>query len=150
MAEINFLEKIEVKKKYPNTIIIKVFETQPVAIVFKNKTKYLLDSSSKLITYEDSTDFDNLPNIFGKDGEKNFIFFWNLLKKNNFPIEGINNFYYFQLGRWDVQFLNNKIIKFPHNNKNESIVKAIELLNREDFKKYNIIDLRVSGKIIVE
>ena len=31
-----------------------------------------------------------------------------------------------------------------------AIKKSIELLDREDFKNYNIIDLRVDGKIIVE
>ena len=147
---IDFLEKVEVKKKYPNTIIIKVFETKPVAIIFKNKVKYLLDSSSNLISFEDNVNFNALPSVFGEDAEKNFIFFLNQLRKNNFPIEQINNFYYFQIGRWDIQFLNNKIIKFPHNNIDEVIIKAIELLNREDFKNYNIIDLRVDGKIIVE
>ena len=150
IGEIDFLEKVEVKKKYPNTIIIKVFETKPVAIIFKNKVKYLLDSSSNLISFEDSANFNALPSVFGEDAEKNFIFFSNQLRKNNFPTEQINNFYYFQIGRWDIQFSNNKIIKFPHNNIDEVIIKAIELLNREDFKNYNIIDLRVDGKIIVE
>ena len=36
LRTINFLEKIEVKKKYPNTLIIKIFETKPVAILFRN------------------------------------------------------------------------------------------------------------------
>ena len=150
LVEIDFLDKIEVKKKYPNTIIIKIIETKPVAIIFKNKVKYLLDSSSNLISFENSANFNELPSVFGEDAEKNFIFFLNQLRKNNFPAGQINNFYYFQIGRWDIQFLNNKIIKFPHNNIDEAIIKASELLNREDFKNYNIIDLRVDGKIIVE
>ena len=150
IIDMDFLEKIEVKKRYPNTIIIKVFETKPVAIIFKNKAKYLIDSSSNLISYKDITNFRELPSVFGEDAEKNFIFFLNQLKKNNFPTKQINNFYYFQIGRWDMQFLNNKIIKFPHNNVDETIIKAVKLLNREDFKKYNIIDLRVVGKIVVE
>jgi len=36
------------------------------------------------------------------------------------------------------------------NNIDDAIQKSIELLEREDFKNYNIIDLRVDGKIIVE
>ena len=32
----------------------------------------------------------------------------------------------------------------------EAIIKSLELLNRDDFRKYNIIDLRISDKIIVE
>ena len=74
IAKIDFLEKIEVKKKYPNTIIIKIFETKPTAIIFKNKVKYLLDSSSNLIPLGDSTNFNELPSIFGTDAEKNFIY----------------------------------------------------------------------------
>ena len=150
ISKIDFLEKIEVKKKYPNTIIIKIFETKPTAIIYKNKTKFLIDSSSNLISHKNFESFGELPSVFGENADKNFIFFLDELKKNNFPTEKINNFYYFQIDRWDIQFHNNKVLKFPQNNINEAIMKALELLNREDFKNYNIIDLRVDGKIIVE
>ena len=62
----------------------------------------------------------------------------------------IKSFYYFQIGRWDLQLVNNKIIKFPYETTNDIIKKSVELLNRKDFENYNIIDLRVDGKIIVE
>jgi cell division septal protein FtsQ len=150
LKEIDFLKKIEVKKKYPNTIIIKIFETKPVAILFKNKVKYIIDSSSNLISFKNDINFNRLPRIFGEEGENNFIHFLNQLKKNNFPNKKIKNFYYFQIGRWDLQLLNNKIIKFPHNNIDGAIIKSIELLNHKNFKNYNIIDLRIDGKIIVK
>ena len=150
LNKISFLEKIEVKRKYPDTIIVKIFETKPIAILFKNKVKYLLDSSSNLISFEDDMNFNQLPSIFGEGAENNFIYFFNQLENNNFPNKTIKNFYYFQIGRWDLQLANNKIIKFPHNNINEAIKKSIELLDSKDFKNYNIIDLRIDGKIIVE
>ena len=150
LNSINFIEKVIVKKKYPNTINIKIFETKPIAILFRNKVKYLLDSSSNLISFKDNISFNKLPNVFGEGAENNFIYFLDQLEKNNFPTMKIKNFYYFQIGRWDLQLLDNKIIKFPHNNTVDAIIKSIELLNRKDFKNYNIIDLRVDGKIIVE
>ena len=150
LKEVDFLEKIEVKRKYPNTVIIKIFETQPVAIFFRNKDKYLLDSSSNLISFNDNINYNELPHVFGEGAENNFIYFFNQLKKNNFPNKEIKNFYYFQIGRWDLQLSNNKIIKFPHDNTNDAIIKSIELLDHKDFKNYNVIDLRVDGKIIVE
>ena len=150
LKEINFLEKIEVKKKYPDTIIIKIFETKPVANLLKNQVKYILDSSSNLILFENDLNFNKLPYIFGEDAENNFINFLNQLNNNSFPDKEIINFYYFQVGRWDVQLVNNKIIKFPHNNVEDAIKKSIELLKRKDFENYNIIDLRIDGKIIVE
>jgi len=150
LKEINFLEKIEVRKRYPNTIIVKIFETKPVAILYKNKAKYLLDSSSNLIFFEENVNFNQLPRIFGEGAENHFIYFLNQLENDNFPIKSIKKFYFFQIGRWDLQLANNKIIKFPHNNIEDAIKKSIELLGREDFENYNNIDLRIDGKIIVE
>jgi len=148
---IDFLEKIEVKKIYPNTIIIKVFETNPIAVLIKKNNKYVIDTSGNLIVLKkNDVNFSKLPNIFGDVMENDFIYFYNELKKNNFPNNQIKNFYYFQIGRWDLELLNNKIIKFPYNNIVNSIIKSIELLDNKNFENYKIIDLRVDGKIIVE
>ena len=46
--------------------------------------------------------------------------------------------------------INIKCLIFKINNTDDAIIKSVELLNRKDFKNYNIIDLRVDGKIIVE
>ena len=150
LKEINFLEKVEVKKKYPNTIVVKIFETKPVAILYKNKAKYLLDSSSNLIFFENNMNFNQLPSVFGIGAENYFVYFFNQLENNNFPINNIKKFYFFQIGRWDLQLVNDKIIKLPYDNIEDAIKKSIELLNRKDFQNYNIIDLRIDGKIIVE
>jgi cell division septal protein FtsQ len=150
LKEIKFLSKIEVKKKYPSTVIIKIFETKPVAILFKNQVKYVIDSSSNLIPFNKDMKFNDLPGIFGDKADENFISFFHKLEKNNFPNKKIKNFYYFQIGRWDLQLTNNKVIKFPHNNIEDAIIKSIELLNHKNFKSYNIIDLRIDDKIIVK
>ena len=150
LKSIKFLKTIEVKKKYPNTIIIKVYETKPVAILFKKNNKYLLDSSSNLIPFSESMFFDDLPSIFGNGAEKDFINFFNLLENNNFSTKRVKNFYFFQIGRWDLQLFNNQIIKFPANKIIDAIQQSIELLARKDFINYNVIDLRIHGKIVVE
>ena len=150
LKSIEFLEKIEINKKYPNTIIIKVYETEPIAILFKENRKYLLDSSSNLIPFNKNMLFDDLPSIFGARAEQDFINFFNQLENNNFPKHKVKNFYYFQIGRWDLELLNKQIIKFPANKVPEAIQRSVELLARKDFKNYNIIDLRIHGKIVVE
>jgi cell division septal protein FtsQ len=147
---IKFLEKIEIKKKYPNTIIIKVYETSPVAILYKNNVKFIIDNLSNLIFYDKSTYKNNLPNVFGENSDLKFIKFYNLLKNEKFPIKRINNYYYFQINRWDVQLFNEQIIKFSSSKTEESIKQSIELLQRDDFKNYDVIDLRIYGKIVVE
>ena len=99
LKEIDFFEKVEVKKKYPNTIEVKIFETEPIAILYKNKAKYLLDSSSNLILFEDNINFNQLPSIFGEGAENHFIYFFSKLENNNFPIKDVKKFYFFQAAR---------------------------------------------------
>ena len=150
LKTVNYLEKIEVKKKYPDTIVIKIYETKPVGILFKNNTKYIIDTLSNLITFNDNLVNNNFPNIFGKDAEKDFINFFKQLKNNKFPRKQVKNYYYFQVDRWDVKLTNNQIIKFPSKKRKEAIQQFVKLLNHEDFENYKVIDLRIHGKIVVE
>ena len=150
LQNVNFLKKIEVKKKYPNVINVKIFETKPIGILFKDKTQYLIDNSSNLIETKKKMNFDELPNIIGDGAEKNIVNFYEQLEINKFPTDDIKNFYYFKIGRWDLELSDNRVIKLPHNVDNNIIKKTTDLLNRKDFKNYKVIDLRIDGKIIVE
>ena len=91
LKNIDFLEKIEVKKKYPNTVIVKIFETKPIGFIYKDNVKYLLDSSSNLILLPKHMNFERLPNIFGEGAEKDLANFLNRLEINNFPKKEIKN-----------------------------------------------------------
>ena len=151
LKDIDFLEKIQVKKKYPDPIFIKVFETFPIAITTKKEKKYYLDSSSNLIIYNKDLNFyEVLPNIFGKNVENYFADFLKKLEENNFPYKEIKNYYYFEVGRWNLQLSDDRIIKLPDSKIISAIKKSIQLLNDKEFKNYNIIDLRIHDKIIVE
>lgn len=150
LQKINFIEKVEVKKKYPDKIVIKVYETYPIGIINIKKEKFFIDSSYKLVSLNENINFKTLPNIFGEDIGEYFKHFYIMLQNHNFPIKNIKNFYFFQSERWDVQFHNNKIIKYPFIEVEEAIKKSIELINRDDFKNYSTIDLRIHGKVVVE
>jgi len=150
LKSIDFIDKIEIKKRYPETIIIKIYETLPVGIIHKDEIKYILDSKSNLVIFKKELNFSNLPSIFGPSAEDYFIDFYYKMKNNSFPINEIKSFYYFRSGRWDLKLLNDKIIKFPDNIKISLIREVVELLNRKDFSDYNLIDLRIDDKIIVE
>ena len=127
-----------------------MYETKPIAILFKKNHKYLLDSSSNLITFNENTLIGDFPSVFGDGAEQNFINFYNQLENNNFPKRRVKSFYYFQIGRWDLQLLNDQIIKFPTNKIANAIQQSVELLTRKDFENYNVIDLRIHGRIVVE
>ena len=150
LTNLDYLEKIEVKKKYPDTIVIKIYETDPMAILYRGEERYILDSLSNLIPLEKNLDEIKLPKVFGLEAESDFINFFNQLGSNKFPKNRIKSYTYFQLNRWDLKLTNDQIIKFPSEKRREAIQQSVELLNRENFKRYKVIDLRIDGKIIVE
>ena len=150
LKSINFLEKVQVKKIYPNKIIIKVLETKPIGIIIKKNKKYILDTSSKLIFYDEKKSSSSLPLIFGDNAENEFVNLFNLLKKYDFPVEKIKSYYYFQIDRWDLKLFNEQLIRLPANEIISAIKLTTDLLNRKDFKNYSTIDLRINGKVITE
>lgn len=148
LRTIDFIESIEIKKRFPNKIIITVNEEEPMAIFIQKGTKSYITKSGKIIQYKENLPLNNLPLVFGLDAQKNFVEFFNLLKKNKFPVSLIRKFYYFNINRWDLHLKNKKIIKLPDSKFIEAAKTAIILLENEDFEKYTVFDLRIHGKII--
>ena len=148
--KIDLINKVELKKKYPDTIKVKVYEEHPTAVLNKKNKKFFIMESSKLIPFTDNIAFENLPTVFGEESEVHLVSFLKSLQNEEFPTPRIKNFYFFKIGRWDIRLKNDQVIKFPFKNVNEAINQSIQLMNRKDFVKYKIIDLRISGKIITE
>ena len=150
LDENKLISEFTIQKKYPNTVNINLKEVNFVAKVFKDKKKYFLADNDILIPFKDYVIDQDLPNIYGKDAEFYFNDFQKLLKLNNFNINIISSYYFFQINRWDLVTNNQKIIKFPSKGLKEAIKVANKLLNNKDFNKYSIIDLRINNKIITQ
>jgi len=150
LLSIDYLKKVEIKKKYPNIIIVKIEEEKPIAVFNKKGKKFFISDSSKLISYIEDDNFSDLPNVFGDESELFLPSFLILLTKKEFPVKEIKNFYFYKIGRWDLDLLNGQLIKLPYENIENSIDQLIKLLQREDFKKYKVIDLRINGKIVTD
>ena len=144
------IREYTIQKKYPNTININLEEVNFVANLFKDKQKYFLADNDNLILFKDYMIDQDLPNIYGKNAEYYFNDFQKLLKLNNFHLDLISSYYFFQINRWDLLLNSKKIIKFPSKDLEEAIKIANKLLKNKDFNKYSVIDLRINNKIITE
>ena len=142
------IKRLEIKKIYPDKLHIKIYEKDPIAIVNKNKQKFYLINNGEEIDYFDNLKLSHLPNIFGN--QENFLKIYSVLNKNNFPISDIKSFYYFDIGRWDIIMKDQKIIKLPTKNFNESVKNFLRLESEINFEKYKIFDYRIKDQLILK
>ena len=62
----SLIESFKIKKKYPNTLKIQIFEKKPIAVLQNKKQKFLLSEKIDLIEFKYFQKNENLPYVFGK------------------------------------------------------------------------------------
>ena len=148
LREIQFIESYQIKKIYPNNLIIKITEKKPIAIIQKSKQKKYFTVRGDLIDFRKIKIFEDLPKVFGD--EKSFSTFYVNMKNINFPFKEIKTFYLFESKRWDLLTIKNQLIKLPINNYNKSLLNFISLKDQANFEKYKIFDYRIKDQLILK
>lgn len=143
-----FIESFNVKKKYPNIIKIKIFEKQPIAILFDKKKKYYLSKKIELIEFNNMNNFKNLPYVFGNKSE--FKVLYNNLAKIDFPFDKIKRYTLFGVNRWDLETIDNSTIRLPPKNYTKSLKNYLDLMNKKEFRKYKVFDYRINNQLILK
>ena len=147
MRKFDFISSFEVKKIYPTTIKVKIFEKKPVAIYIEKDNKFYISEKGDLIKYLELDYYNSLPLLFGK--KNNFNNFFENLKNINFPISTIKSFHYFEIGRWDITLNNEKIIKLPKENYVNMLENFLLIKNDNSFDNYKIFDYRIKDQLIL-
>ena len=148
LKENSFIESFNIKKIYPNTLKIKIFEKKPIAILIHKKKKFYLSERIELIEYKSLPNYQNLPYVFG-DINKFKIFYKNL-NEINFPFNQIKKYTLYEINRWDIETKNNNIIKLPPKNYKKSLKNYLDLINKNEFRKYKIFDYRIKNQLILK
>lgn len=146
----NLIKEFKITKYYPNKIKIELKESIFVALIIKEHKKFFLTDNQKLVLYNENFNEKLLPMIYGSGGEKLFQNFYTKLKSNNFDLEMIKNYYFFQINRWDLILNNGLLIKFPTKKIDEAIILAKKLIKNSNFENIKVIDLRIKGRIITQ
>ena len=144
----SLIESFNIKKKYPSTLKIKIFEKKPIAVLFNKKNKFYLSEKIDLIEFKKLPNYQTLPYILGNKDD--FKIFYNNLKKMNFPLDIIKKYTLFESNRWDLETKNNQVIKLPSKNYTKSLENFLNLKNKNDFEKYELFDYRISNQLILK
>ncbi len=144
----SFIKRLEIRKIYPDKLVIKIIEKEPIAILANKTGKFFLGKNFELIRFRYIERYKNLPVIYGDN--KNFKLLFYELKKINFPIQLINKYQFFETNRWDIIMNNKKIIKLPSKNYKDSLKNFLEIRLNSNFEKYKIFDYRLNDQLILK
>ena len=145
----NFIKKIEIKKIFPDKLVIKVIEKKPVAILIdSNKKKFYLEKNNDLVEYFEISKYKNLPVV--KGDHKSFKKLFNNLIRVNFPVEQVHSYHFFMAGRWDIKMKDETIIKLPTKNYIKDLINFMSIKNKTNFEKYKIFDYRLNNQLILK
>ena len=143
----SFVESFKIKKIYPNTLKIEIFEKKPIAILLNNKNKFYLSEKIDLIEFINLKNYKNLPYVLGNKDD--FKIFYDDLNKINFPTDKIKKYTLYDTNRWDIETTDKKIIKLPNKDYIESLRSYLNLKNKSEFKKYDVFDYRIYNQLIL-
>ncbi len=142
-----FLNGFEIKKQFPSTIKIIIYEKVPIAINFQEKKKFFLFENGEKANFFDIEIYSNLPVVIGNSDK--FINLRDNLKFVKFPINLIESFHFFKIGRWDIHLENNIIIKLPKDWYTESLKNYLQIKDNKSFENYKIFDYRIKDQLIL-
>ena len=142
----NLIYSFNVKKIYPNSIEIKIKKTEFLGLSIYDEKKFFIGSNAKLIKFEPTN--QNLPLVYNLVNTKYFIDFKKTVDESLLNFNEISEIYFFPSGRCDIKLKNNILLKLPNKNLLESLNFAFKIINDEEFKTNEIVDLRVTNHFI--
>tara|TARA_B110000238_G_scaffold161162_1_gene175125 strand:- start:115 stop:792 length:678 start_codon:yes stop_codon:yes gene_type:complete len=147
ISKYNIIEEYNIKKIYPSAINIDIKRTKFVAKL-SNNDRLLVGSNGKIT--EDKKNTEILPYIFGEFNSKEFLIFKKNIDQSKFIFTEFKTLYFFPSNRWDILTYDDILIKLPLDNISKSLNLVYKIINNNDFKNKNIIDLRVNNHLIIK
>lgn len=146
-----WIKEVYVSRRLPNTIYIKLFEREPIAIWQINNQLFLIDEEG----YEISKNIEPFPHLLHVVGEGANIYASKLVNElQKYPAIINKTLSAVRCGdrRWDLNLKGEINIKLPAKNFEEAL-KYIDALNKANKlfnQNYKILDLRDKNKYYIE
>ena len=150
ILSIGWVKDVIVERRMPNTLIIKIEEYKPFALL-QTKDKHIIMSSEGKKISVNNGNFNYLPVINGLGAEKHASKMLNILSSEPNLFHQVWAISYIGKRRWDVILKSNKRIKLPEKNPKKSLRKFLnsDLNYLISSNKFSVIDLRFTNRIVL-
>jgi len=143
----DIIDNYSITKKYPSSLEIRISKAKFLANTIIDGEIFFFGSNGKFIESDELE--KNLPIVFGKTSLKNFLDIKRKIDDSIIKYENIESLFFFPVGRWDIKLKNGALLKLPTKNVVSALDISNKILSSDNFKKIEIIDLRISNQIII-
>ncbi len=144
VADHPWIDSVSVRRKWPDTLVIRVHEQRPIA---RWGEKHFLNSNGEIIASTEATDLDYLPllvgdNRYAKNVMQQYLVFNKLMNENELKLNRVS---LDSTWAWSVTLNDNIEIKLGRENAFDKLKKLTHVLQQdliEERSKIKIIDMR--------
>ena len=144
----SFIDSYKIFKIFPSKLLVNIKKTEFVGITFLNDKKFYIGKNGKLTEVSLVKKEDYLPQVFGNFKVNEFLKIQKILNTNGFKLNELKKYYYFKSNRWDIENIENVILKLPSQDIEKSLKNYKSLYKTNKITQGKIIDLRIKNKII--
>ncbi|MBU92267.1 MAG: hypothetical protein CML88_01895 [Rhodobiaceae bacterium] len=146
---IDWVKKSELRKIYPSTLEVQVYEHNPIAIWYNEGDKFLVDRDSKIITELNPNKFKNLKVVAGPNALEDIPVIISMIKKYPEFEKKIKSLLRVGDRRWTIRLHNGITIHLPEKNIANAIEEIEDLDNEYSLlsRYIEIIDMRLPDRI---
>lgn len=141
-----WVERIEIKKKFPNQLNILITEYFPIAYFVKNNEMFIINNNFKSSVISNNINTSNLLKIENTDKEIEYKLFLQELKKHTDLYASLEEVRFIYKDRWDLKLNNGTLIKLGTYSLEEQL-NNIKIVSKKNNLK--LIDLRTKDRVII-
>ncbi len=145
------IENVSVRKAFPDTVVVDVVESDPIAI-WKSDGKINLISRSGRVVGVATADYSILPQVVGANANTNAAEFLSVMHR--YPMLASLAQAYVRVGdrRWDIRLRNGMKILLPEKNWQAALAELYDLQARQEILDREIlqIDMRLADRLVVK
>lgn len=149
LHQINWVDRVTVSRRLPDTIIVTLQERQPVALWQYQKKISLIDKTGFVIKDHDLDAYASLPLVVGEDAPMHVGELAQLMQAEPALAGDLASALRVGRRRWDLRLKNGVIIRLPENNVELALSRLVAASRDEGLldKDVTVIDLRLPEKL---
>lgn len=151
VENIEFIKNVIVEKKFPDTILLRITEREPIALWQSKGEIKLLDSEGVVLNVPKKGTFAGLPIVVGEDAAFHAKALFEFLINEPILFGKIQAMSLIHGRRWDILLKNGLVIKLPENKPEQAWATLARLDQQHQLleKPIKTIDLRVADKLYI-